>query len=97
MVHTSLRAVDINQLEVEPAKKQSWDKDLFKDLQVDPPVIKKCKSRKQKHRTAGDSKGLLNKAQRAQQYSVCREPGHNRKTCTQLVILEGILQGIGIE
>jgi hypothetical protein len=67
------------------------------DLEVDLPIVYKRKGRKGKRRTAGDRKGPLNRAQRTQGCSICRESGHNRKTCTQLVILEGTAQGIGIE
>ena len=97
VIHTGLRAVDINRLEVEPAAEQLLDEDPFKDLQVDPPIVRKRKGRKGKRRVAGDGKGPLNGAQRTQGCGICGEAGHNRKTCTQLVILEGTAQGIGIE
>ena len=97
MIHTRLQAVDINRLEVVEPVEQELDEDPFKDLEIDPPIVHKRKGRKGKCYTAGDGKGPLNRAQRVQGCGICGEPGHNRKTCTQLVILEGKTQGIEIE
>jgi hypothetical protein len=97
MIHTGLQAVDISRLEVNQTTEPQSDKDSFKDLQVDPPIVRKRKGKKGKRCTAGDGKRPLNKAQRIQGCSICGEPGHNWKTCAQLIILEGTVQGIGIE
>src|SRR5436305_3920030 len=97
MIHIGLRAVDINRLEVDRPVEQELDEDPSKDLQIDPPIVRKRKGKKGKRRTAGDKKGPLNRAQRAQGCGICGEPSYNRKTYTRLVILEGTVQGIGIE
>ena len=46
MIHTGLRAIDINQLEVDQPVEQELDEDPFKDLEVDPPIVRKRKGRK---------------------------------------------------
>ena len=97
IINTGLQAIDINRLEVDEPVEQELDEDPFKDLDIDPPIVRKRKGRKGKRRTAGDGKGPLNKAQRVLGCGICGDPGHNRKTCTQLVILEGTAQGIGME
>jgi hypothetical protein len=96
IIHTGLRAVDISQLKDEPGE-ASEDEDPFKDLEIEPPTVRKHKGRQGKRRKAGDGKGPLNKGQQAQVCGVCGEQGHNRKTCSRLTILEGTSQGIGIE
>ena len=97
IIHTGLRAVDIDQLDNDLPAAQLLDEDLFKDLQVNPPIVEKRKGKKSKRCTAGDGKGLLNKPPRTLGCGVCGEPGHNRMTCKRLVILEGTADGIGIE
>lgn len=97
IIHTGLRAVDIDRLDDDPPAAELLYEDPFKDLQVNPPIVGKRKGKKGKRRTAGDGKGPLNKPPRTQGCGVCGEPGHNRITCKRLVILEGTADGIGIE
>jgi hypothetical protein len=96
IIHTGLRAVDISQLKDGPGE-TSEDEDPLKVLEIEPPIVRKRKGRQGQRCKAGDGKGPLDKAERAQVCGVCGEQGHNRKTCSRLTILEGTSQGIGIE
>jgi hypothetical protein len=54
------------------------------------------RGRHAKRRQASDGKGPLSKTPKQQTCSVCSEPGHNKKRCTRLQILEGDTVGLGV-
>jgi len=58
--------------------------------------VPKQQGRRVKRQQASDGKGPLFKALKPQTCRACNEPGHNRKTCSRLQILEGDTAGLGV-
>ena len=89
IVHIGLRAIDITRLDEYTTSPTNLDlDDPFRDIVVEPPPVPKKRGKRQKRREAGDRKGPIQKVQRPQVCSLCDEPGHNKKTCRKLTILE---------
>jgi hypothetical protein len=99
-IHTGLQAIDITRLDdyaVVENGSSSLDEDPFADLVVDPPDVPRRSGRQRtKRREAGDGKGPLVKPQKPQICSVCSKPGHNKRKCKRLQILEGDTLGLGV-
>jgi hypothetical protein len=100
-IHTGLRGIDITNLDIKVVDNPSLDEDPFSEdpfsnLVVNAPEVPRRRGQPSKRRQAGDGKGPLFKAPNPQTCSVCSEPGHNRKTCNRLQILEGDTAGLGV-
>jgi hypothetical protein len=95
-IHTGLCGIDITSLDTYIVDSPPLDEDLFADLVVEALEVPKQRGRRAKRRQAGDGKGPLFKAPKPQTCRVCNEPGHNRKTCSRLQILEGDTAGLGV-
>jgi hypothetical protein len=95
-IHTSLRGIDITNLDTIVVDNLLLDEDPFGDLVIRAPEVPRRRGRPSKRRQAGDGKGPLFKAPKPQACSVCSEPGHNRKTCSRLQILESDTAGLGV-
>jgi hypothetical protein len=97
MVHTGLWAIDITRLDEYSTGPTDLDlDDPFKDIIVEPPPVPKKRGKQKKRREASDGKGPLQKVQKPQVCSMCDKPGHNKKKCTKLTILEGESIGLGV-
>jgi hypothetical protein len=97
IIHIGLRAIDITRLDEHTTSSIDSDvDDPFRDIVVEPPPVPKKRGKQQKRREAGDEKGPLQKAQRNQVCSQCDQPGHNKKRCRKLTILEGDSIGLGL-
>ena len=96
-IHTGLRGIDIIGLDTYAVDNPLLlNEDPFADLVVEAPDVPRQQGRRAKRRQAGDGKGPLFKPPKQQTCSACSEPGHNRKTCTCLQILEGNTAGLGV-
>ena len=100
-IHTSLCGIDITNLDTKVVdnallNEDLFSEDLFSNLVVNALEVPQRRGRPLKRQQAGDGKGPLFKAPKPQTYRVCNEPGHNRKTCSRLQILEGDTAGLGV-
>lgn len=95
-IHIGLCGIDITHLDDCVVDNPLLDEDPFIDLVVEAPDVPRLRGRHAKRRQAGDGKGPLFKAPKPQTYSVCNEPGHNKRSCTRLQILEGDTVGLGV-
>jgi hypothetical protein len=95
-IHTGLYGIDITSLDTYIVDSLPLDEDPFAHLVVEALEVPKQRGWRAKRRQAGDGKGPLFKAPKPQTCRVCNEPGHNRKTCSRLQILEGDTAGLGV-